>query len=218
MEASPSTFPFIAFRKSDKLCVCFKVKPGVFQRKDGYEIRVAACAFGRLRSSISHVAERIFHLESRLGGIFLPEAPSAREVTCGGIFITIQCTHFLATGCWSTIVSANDLVPSGAPFHFNGMETLCSSGGRAGINGGNVASVLEGRGEKLQRSCGRCGAGSQQSGGQKENFRYFDHLGLLRLSLFIYMIGKVSQSPDCAFRETRKCLYIRTFSGRAVLL
>src|SRR5208337_3704775 len=73
-----------------------------------------------------------FLISSAAGGILLPDASSGSEVTSGGIFITIQCTHLCAIGCWSTMVSANNWVPSGAPVHFNGIETLCPpAAGRA---------------------------------------------------------------------------------------
>src|SRR5208337_216259 len=96
-----------------------------------------------------------FFISSAPGGIFLPDAPSGRDVTSGGIFMTTQCTHFLATGCWSTMQSANDLVPSGAPVHFNGIETLCPpAAGRAYLPGMALPSV-----KAAEESCNAAACG-----------------------------------------------------------
>src|SRR5205807_7246598 len=52
------------------------------------------------------------------------DAPSGREVAVPGMLTTNQCTQLFATGCGSTIESANDRVSGGVSAHSRGRETF----------------------------------------------------------------------------------------------
>ena len=117
--------------------------------------------------------------------------------------------------------SANDLVPSGAPVHFNGMETLCPpAAGRAYLPGMGPRSAKAG-----DESCNAaaCRGADYQHGGRakSESHDHSNHLGLLSLGLYILIYKDRKEDLKvriCAFRETRKYLYIRTSLRRAGLL